>query len=110
MCTETSVQLTPSIRSQQKRILIALDHSEPADWALRVGGRLAEQLGARVLLLHVIQFDVGIAEDFVTAQKVDAVNHEEGLALLERARGLLPAGVPCEQLLQDGGSAIPTSN
>jgi len=104
MCIETSDPSRDEGPSQ-KRILIALDHSDPAEWALKVGGRLAEQLSARFLLLHVIQLDLGIAEDFVTAQKVDALNHEEGLALLERADKLLPAAIPRERLLQDGGSA-----
>jgi K+-sensing histidine kinase KdpD len=41
---------------RRKRVLIAIDDSMPSEWAVQYGGRLAEELGGRVMLLHVAEY------------------------------------------------------
>src|SRR4051812_46945810 len=46
-------QIGPAL--QLKHILVPTDFSEGSDKALRYAGKFAEQFGARVTLLHIIQ-------------------------------------------------------
>jgi nucleotide-binding universal stress UspA family protein len=91
-----------------ERILIATDGSQQAQWATRFGRQLAEQLGAKVLLLHVVVPSIPASGDFVTARRLEEVRREFGLDLLGRTRRSLPAemevysaqrtGLPSEEI------------
>ena len=85
MSNETSAKL--------ERILIATDGSQQAQWATRFGGQLAVQLGAKVLLLHVVVPSIPTSGDFVTTRRLEEVRREFGLDLLGRTRRSLPEGM-----------------
>jgi universal stress protein A len=101
--TPVSGQLQDPPRRQ--RILIAIDDSEPADWALKVGSRLAHAMGGALTLLHVVQPESGVAENFVTGQRLDALHHKRGESLLAEARRWLPASLEVVTELRDGPAA-----
>lgn len=91
------------------RILIAIDASQPSEWAIDVGGGLARSLDAHVMVLHVVEplgGDTLYAADDLVAQR-----RQEGAAILERARRALPPAIESDQMLVDGevGSEIVTA-
>jgi nucleotide-binding universal stress UspA family protein len=100
MSNETSAKL--------ERILIATDGSQQAKWATRFGRQLAVQLGAKVLLLHVVVPSIPTSGDFETARRLEEVRREFGLDLLGRTRRSLPVdmevysaqrtGLPSEEI------------
>ena len=88
-----------------RSILVAVDDSEPARWALDEAVRLAESLDARVSLVHVIDVAPVLAAEFTFD---DARNRP---ALVQAARELLrglAARVPAErlgeQILREGNA------
>jgi nucleotide-binding universal stress UspA family protein len=91
-----------------ERILIATDGSQQAQWAAQFGRQIAEQLRAKVLLLHVVVPSIPASGDFVTARRLEEVRREFGLDLLGRTRRSFPAdlevysaqrtGLPSEEI------------
>lgn len=85
------------------KILIAIDASEPSRWALSVGGRLAAQCDARVVLLHVVDMSKGLSPElgFVPDQKA-AELRDIGVELVREARSQLPEEMIVEREVRDG--------
>lgn len=86
----------------RKRVLIAVDASNPSHRAVHVGGELAETLSAEVMLLHVVLPELAVAEMPRTQEVLDAIHRQEGAQVLDRARQSLPAGLHVEQRLVEG--------
>ena len=76
-----------------ERILIATDGSQQAEWAAQYGQQLAQQLDARVLLVHVMVPATSQSGDFATARRLEEVRREYGEELLARTRRSFPSEV-----------------
>lgn len=98
----TDKQAVESTSSQVSRIVIAIDKSEQADWAIEVGSRLASKISGQILLLHVVQPEIGIAEDFVTGQSLDSIHSKEGKELLDEVMRCLAPALGARQMLRYG--------
>jgi nucleotide-binding universal stress UspA family protein len=90
---EEDVVMTNESPSKLERILIATDGSQQAQWATQFGQQLAQQLGAKVLLVHVVMPSVPTFSDFDTARRMEQVRKEFGTELLARTRRSFPAYV-----------------
>ena len=92
----------PAIR----RVLIAMDASEPANWALEYGATIARQFGAQVALVHVIDTAVAPPPEGVFAPVVPIEDlRAEAVALLECAKGMLPHDVRPGTVILEGDPA-----
>jgi nucleotide-binding universal stress UspA family protein len=87
------------------RILVALDDGQPAEWALQTAGRLSGELRGRLLLVNVVRPELGVAEDFVMAQRLEALHRRQGVELLESAQRMLPSAVTSSRMLRTGHPA-----
>lgn len=83
------------------RVLIAIDDSQPAKWAIDVGLGLAERLDAKVMLVHVVE-PRPIAPGYELARLAERVLREQAEALLLGARLSFPLRVEVETTLRDG--------
>ncbi len=83
------------------RILIAIDDSQPAKWAVDVGLGLAEQIAGKVMLLHVIE-PRPIVPGRELARLAASVLRDQAEALLMQARLSFPLAVEVETALRDG--------
>ena len=89
-----------------QRILIALDDSQQAEWALDTGIELAEALHAHVLLVHVVNPTVAyVGAGELLASDVLAEMRERGEELLLRARMRAGESVPKECAMLEGSAA-----
>ena len=95
---------TPEVPRRQ-RILIAVDDSAPSHWAVRYGGELAERLGGRVMLLHVVVPDTSVVDQPRTQEALDQESRAEGEKLLERVAALLPPAVSFDCMQLEGAPA-----
>lgn len=78
-------------------IVVAVDDTPPARWALQRAIRVAEEVGAYIRLIHVIPIDAGFAPEFAYAEtELREEREREGLALLHRMELLVP------EALRDG--------
>lgn len=85
-----------------RRILVPVDESKQATWAVQYAGRLAQAFGARICLVHAYQLMAGYNPEFATpVEDVIANLKESGQATLQAAAELL-RGVPVEQKLVEG--------
>ena len=92
-----------------RRLLIASDGSRPSDWAIGFGGTLALSLGARVLIVHVVNpaaTPVVDPELLLASQEYERRMREEGVAILEAAQRALPASVDSDRMLREGVPAL----
>jgi nucleotide-binding universal stress UspA family protein len=86
-----------------KRILIAVDGGEPALAAVKTGGELGEQIGASIILLHVVDTSSAFMPELgILNQDLLAELKSDGLSYLTRAVHLLPDGLKIERLLLEG--------
>jgi nucleotide-binding universal stress UspA family protein len=91
----------PALR--QLRILIALDTSEPAQWAFQVGADIACRTSAKVLLVHAVPPPTSIVGEFVVVlEDFEAKQHNDAQALLEKYRTMLPRLVESHTMVRDG--------
>lgn len=91
---------------QIRRVMIALDASEPAVWALAYGATVARQFGAAVALVHVIDTTVVPAPEgaFTTVVPIEDLR-AEAVALLECAKGKLPPDIRPGNIILEGNPA-----
>jgi nucleotide-binding universal stress UspA family protein len=88
---------------RQLRILIAVDISEPAQWAFEVGADIARRTAAKVLLLHAVPPPTSLVGEFVVVlEDLDAKQHNDAQALLEKYRMMLPRLVKSRTMVRDG--------
>ena len=69
-------------------ILVPIDFSEQSEKSLKYAGRLAEQFGAKVTLLHVIQPMVYPADFGYPATVIDTLDEQVQSQVQERLEGL----------------------
>lgn len=86
-----------------KSILVAVDDSEPAQWAVDEAVRLGEGLDARVSLVHVIDVAPALGQGFALddAMKRPALV-EGGRAILDGLKDRIPVELRGEQILREG--------
>jgi nucleotide-binding universal stress UspA family protein len=86
-----------------KKVLIAVDGAEPAGWALKLGGNLADATGSAVALVHVIPGLVDLTPEFAMVS-ADLIEDREqaGHNLLQNAAAKLGAELRPLLLLKVG--------
>lgn len=92
----------PHQRTGPIRLLVALDKSEQADWALRLGTQLASTLHAQMALVHAVPPELGLTESFLAGQTLERLHRKEGEDLLEQAAACVPESVDLQRMLRDG--------
>lgn len=86
-----------------QRILVAIDDSEPARWAIRMAVRLAKVNGAALAFVHVTPCAIAMTPDFAMLRAELVDNHRElGEALLKRVALSIVASPRPELLLREG--------
>jgi universal stress protein A len=88
-----------------QRILVAVDDSAPSLWAVQVAGELAQKLGARIVLLHVVTPCTAVLDIPITAEVLNEGARRQGAALLHRLGRLLPVSIDYDSLQLDGVAA-----
>jgi nucleotide-binding universal stress UspA family protein len=84
-------------------ILIAVDDSEPSAWAVDAGAALAQQLGAHVVLVHVVNRAQAFVGEFGTPlPEVLSDLRKQGEILLDNAHDRIPPCVAVERVLREG--------
>jgi len=87
------------------RVLVAVDASEPAKWAVRVGERLAKAVGGEVVLLHVINPLSSIPPEMAVTWEIERIRgalRQTADALLAAARERIGRSPHVEQLVREG--------
>lgn len=85
-----------------RKILIAVDDSEPGQYAAQRGVDLATQLGAEVALLTVLPPPPAVVADVkATGQMLDA-RWEAAHRLLRRFHDRLPQGTKVDEMVSEG--------
>ena len=89
-----------------RKILVAVDDSQQAQWAAQLAGEMARTTGAKIALIHTYRVDPGYALELATPVE-DLISglRETGELLLKQARALIPADVEVEEMLADGEAA-----
>jgi len=88
-----------------KSILVAVDNSEPAQWAVDEAVRLAQSLDARVSLVHVIDVAPVLAPEFAVDERL--ARPAVAQAARERLAGWadrVPAELLEQQILREGNA------
>jgi nucleotide-binding universal stress UspA family protein len=86
-----------------RRVLIAVDDSAPSESALDRGVRLAQELGARVVLVHVAPAATVTAPEFAYELTVAQPEvRQEGERLLQRLAAQVPAELIDSLVLREG--------
>ena len=84
----------------RKRILVAIDDSTPVEWAVAVAGRPAEELSARVMLLHVVEPVAWLTVEIAyVPEDVDRERRQQGEGLLDRAERSLSRSVEADYMM-----------
>ena len=87
------------------RVLVAIDASEPAKWAVRVGERLAKAVGGEVVLLHVINPLSSIPPEMAVTWEIERIRgalRQIADKLLAEARERIGPSLHVEQLVREG--------
>ncbi|MDB5357087.1 MAG: Universal stress protein family [Phycisphaerales bacterium] len=86
-----------------RRILVAVDDSQPAGWAIDTAARLALGLGGKVGLVHVVPTDIGCGPDIAFARAdLYGERHYRCEELLQRAAARVPGSIGAEVMLKEG--------
>lgn len=86
-----------------QRILVGVDDSEPAGWAIRMVARMARTTGAAVAIVHVIPSEMALTPEFAMLRPdLGEDRSKAGQALLERAAAMLDLPFPPQLLLKEG--------
>lgn len=87
-------------------LLVAIDSSEPSEWALDEAIVLARELGARVSLIHVVDIVPLLAPEFAADEAASqALAVQEGWELVRRTATRVPDDLFGEGLLRRGDAA-----
>jgi nucleotide-binding universal stress UspA family protein len=92
---ELQTHLKPSLH--WKNILVPVDFSEPSKHAIKIAADLAEQSGAGLTLLHVVQLPVSYTVDALPGVG-EIINTERDT--LERLSQEIPPGLVQQKLIQ----------
>jgi nucleotide-binding universal stress UspA family protein len=86
-----------------KRILIAVDGSQPSSWAVKLGAELGKELSAGLTLLHVMLPPAeGVGEATLVTDELIERLKAGGLEILEAAEHQLPTGTQAKAVLREG--------
>lgn len=89
--------------NRPKRILIAVDGSQPSMWAIKLGAELAKDLSASVTLLHVMLPPAeGAGETTLVTDELIEQLRSAGMEILKEAEDRLPAGTEVKAVLREG--------
>lgn len=95
-----------------KKVLVALDFSEPSDRALRVASQLSADTGAALVLVHVWQptiysyggpaFPISFAEDYIrdANEKLASAQREAEQAGARQVTSDVLAGTPWHEIVE----------
>ena len=104
--TEASVENIEGGAVDFRRIMVAVDNSEQAHFAVKLAVRLAKRLRCGLSLIHVISLPCGVNPDLSADRtRVNATRVEGGHSLLDRTARRLANIVPVETLLRYGDPA-----
>src|SRR5579871_3176701 len=86
-----------------QRILVAVDDSEPAQWATQMAAKLAASHNVSLAFVHVIPGVVALTPDFATSRSNLVANHLEiGQAILSRAAASIDTHTKPELIMMEG--------
>lgn len=86
-----------------RRVLVAIDDLEPANWALQMGIYVAKLCRGRLALVHVIHGDMALTPEFATPRpKLAQEAHRAGEELLSQGKSLAPAELRTQTFLKAG--------
>ena len=89
-----------------KRILVAVDQSKAASWAVNVARSMADDMEAEVLLVHVMnKLSAEPNGGAITRAKLALNLKRKGRALLRRTHASFGTGVKVSELLREGSPA-----
>ena len=89
-----------------KRILVAVDHSMAATWAVNVARSMADEMAAEVLLVHVMhKLPAQPNGGAMTRAKLALNLKRKGRTLLRRTRASFGPGVKVSEMLREGSPA-----
>lgn len=93
----------PATSRHQRRVLVAYDESAPAQYALEVAVKLAEDAGGILMLLHVVRPATGAGGEYVSSlERIDILHHREADEWLTRVRHNLSLTVTSDQMVREG--------
>jgi nucleotide-binding universal stress UspA family protein len=86
-----------------ERILVAVHSGAACKWGIDAAVSLAQQMHARIALVHVIDATAGFSpEQAFDDEQVRAEAQREGWSLLERAAAFIPRELTTEKHLSEG--------
>ena len=86
-----------------RRILVAVDDSKQAGWAVQIASQLAQPFGSKVGLVHAYHLRPGYSPELAPpVEDVLAEMKDAGEKLLTEHRKAVPAGVTVDELLVEG--------
>jgi nucleotide-binding universal stress UspA family protein len=87
------------------RVLVAIDDSEAAVWAIQTAYALAGQLGAQIALVHCVEIFPVVDPQFILPVELEENLRKAGDALLRERRRVLPETVSPELFRCEGRPA-----
>ncbi len=94
--------MSTPISPSWNRLLIAVDDSQPSAWALQVGIQLAERLGARVMVVHVVEPLLPDRNGFLPDPEVETARRQLGCELLKRLASTIGSNIEVTTSLRTG--------
>jgi len=86
-----------------RNIMVAVDKAEPSEWAVDRAVRVAEQLGARITLVHVLDLTPTAFPELAPYDAETGEAQEDAAwELLHRMARLVPHGLLAEEILREG--------
>lgn len=89
-----------------RRVLVAMDDSQQADWALDLAVRTARATGAALRIVHVIPEPGSVSPELAYAEPaLRAEMRESAQALVRRVVDRIPEGIEVSHVLHEGAAA-----
>jgi nucleotide-binding universal stress UspA family protein len=87
-------------------VVVAVDGSRPSLWAVAAGGELALRLGARVLLVNVLNPQELFEQQGYAPENYSSPLRESSLEMLRRSEKLLPSSIETATTIEAGDPAM----
>jgi nucleotide-binding universal stress UspA family protein len=86
-----------------RRLLVAVDNTGLAGWAIKSAVQLANELGGKIGLVHITPGDIGFTPEFAYAESsVLLEQRREGQEILKRAEASVPKSLRAGSILKEG--------
>jgi len=87
-----------------RRVLVAVDGTEPSGWAVASAVRLANELGGKIALVHVLTEDVAFTPEFGFAESgvLCQQHREQAELILQQMKARIPASLLDCAMLKEG--------